>query len=249
MNRGYIKIWRKIEDSGLLQMHGTLALFIYMVMQASHKDTKVGTPSGVVNLSRGQFISGRHKLSAAVGLSEQSIRTALSNLQKLKILTSTATNHYTIYTIENYGQYQDSCDATNQQNNQQVTNNQPTGNQQVTTKQEFKNLSIKENKHTNAPSDKSLNAIEFDFSKGQFTNISGQIEIWKKAYPAVYVEAEVNKAAAWLVANPKNRKSNYARFLNNWLSKAQDKAPASHSRVPALENFESKDYGSEITLL
>lgn len=45
------------------------------------------------------------------------------------------------------------------------------------------------------------------------------------AYPAVDVEREIAKAHAWVLANPKNKKSNWARFLNGWLRKAQDKAP------------------------
>lgn len=48
---------------------------------------------------------------------------------------------------------------------------------------------------------------------------------WDKAYPAVNIDGELAKAAAWVIANPKNRKSNYARFLTNWLTKAQDRAP------------------------
>jgi len=47
---------------------------------------------------------------------------------------------------------------------------------------------------------------------------------WSEAYPAVNVPAELAKAAAWIIANPKNRKSNYARFLTNWLGRAQDNA-------------------------
>jgi len=29
--------------------------------------------------------------------------------------------------------------------------------------------------------------------------------------------------AAWLVANPKQRKKNYQRFITNWLSREQDR--------------------------
>jgi len=39
-------------------------------------------------------------------------------------------------------------------------------------------------------------------------------------------------AAAWLVANPKNVKSNYARFLTSWFKRAQDRAPR-HPQAPA----------------
>ena len=63
------------------------------------------------------------------------------------------------------------------------------------------------------------------FDGSSFQNVNGQLEGWKKAYPAVNVENELLKAAVWLIANPKNKKSNYARFLTNWISKAQDSAP------------------------
>lgn len=49
---------------------------------------------------------------------------------------------------------------------------------------------------------------------------------WRDAFPAIVVETEVARAGLWLTANPKNRKSNYERFLLNWLTRAQDKAPA-----------------------
>ena len=124
MQRGYIKIWRKIEDSGLLQMHGTLALFMFILLKAAHKPIKIGTPNGIVELERGQYMSGRHKLSADVSLSEQEIRTCLARLEKLDILRIKSTSRYSIYTVVNYSNYQD----TNQQGNQQSTSNQPAAN-------------------------------------------------------------------------------------------------------------------------
>lgn len=48
---------------------------------------------------------------------------------------------------------------------------------------------------------------------------------WQEAYPAISLGAELSKASAWILANPKNKKSNYARFLTNWLCRAQDNAP------------------------
>lgn len=146
MHRGYIKIWRKLEDSGLLQMHGTLALFMYMLMKATHKPTKVGTPIGVIELDRGQYISGRIKLAAALKLSEREIRTCLARLEQLGIISVKSTSKFSIYTIVNYNEYQDS----DQQSDQQTTSNRPADDQQSTTKQTHKNLSIKELKDTGA---------------------------------------------------------------------------------------------------
>lgn len=61
---------------------------------------------------------------------------------------------------------------------------------------------------------------------GEWVGISDPLMAkWKQAYPALSLDAELSKAAAWIIANPKNKKSNYARFLTNWLARAQDKAP------------------------
>lgn len=46
-----------------------------------------------------------------------------------------------------------------------------------------------------------------------------------EAYPAVDVAREIFAAEAWLVANPKNRKSDGPRFLTSWLTTAQNRAP------------------------
>lgn len=95
------------------------------------------------------------------------------------------------------------------------------------------------------------------FEEGQFLHVTDtQQATWAAAYPAVSVQAEVLKAAAWLDANPANKKSDYKRFLNGWLSRAQDKAPraqlAGHAqtrqqyaaprRTPAPENFAARTY-------
>ena len=64
------------------------------------------------------------------------------------------------------------------------------------------------------------------FYEGQFTNTERRASLWEAAYPAVNIKTEIAKAAAWLLANPKNAKQNYERFLTNWLGRAQERAPA-----------------------
>jgi uncharacterized protein YdaU (DUF1376 family) len=65
--------------------------------------------------------------------------------------------------------------------------------------------------------------IVFDGIK--FQNINGHLKAWEAAYPALNIEVELSKAAAWILSNPKNTKKQWARFINGWLSRAQDKAP------------------------
>jgi hypothetical protein len=67
--------------------------------------------------------------------------------------------------------------------------------------------------------------VSFDFSKGAFQGITEDDELrWQEAYPAVPIPPAISQAAAWLKANPANKKSNYERFLVNWFKRDQDKA-------------------------
>lgn len=52
-----------------------------------------------------------------------------------------------------------------------------------------------------------------------------QVERWREAYPAVDIVAEARRALAWVEANPSRRKTagGMQRFLNNWLSRSQDR--------------------------
>jgi len=66
------------------------------------------------------------------------------------------------------------------------------------------------------------------------------------AYPAVDVLAECRKALMWSKANPKMQKTHagMARFLNQWMSRAQDRGPSvplpranGHARQSADEGY------------
>ena len=51
------------------------------------------------------------------------------------------------------------------------------------------------------------------------------IEEYKTLYPNVDIEQEIRKIKAWTLSNPQRRKTKRGvlRFVNNWLSKSQDK--------------------------
>ena len=142
MHRGYVLVWRKIQDSGLMQMPNTLAVFLHILFSATHKDIKVGTPHGAIELKRGQYISGRKKLAEELEQTEREIRTSLKRLAELQILTIKTTTRYSIYTIENYSIYQD----INNKATSETTNKRPTDDQQTTTKQTHN--THKEHKYT-----------------------------------------------------------------------------------------------------
>lgn len=83
---------------------------------------------------------------------------------------------------------------------------------------------------TEGLSTSALASLRVAFAPEGFTVPPQLIEQWRTAYPALDVEREVRAAHAWAVANPANRKSNWTRFLVNWLARSQERAPRVRDR-------------------
>src|SRR6056297_2713976 len=136
MQRGYVKLWRKSLDSGLIQNHKLWAFWTWCLMKATHKKTKQMVGMQVVDLEPGQFVFGRKAAAKELKISEQTIRTCVQKLKTLQNLTIHATNKFSVISIINWEAYQQEDQQTNQQTNQQLTSNQPAANH----KQEHKNI-------------------------------------------------------------------------------------------------------------
>ena len=215
MHRGYVKLWRCIEDSGLVGQPTAFYLYSFLLLRATHKQKSFVAGGAVFNLDPGQILVGRNKLSEETGLSVQQIRTALELLKKLSIITCETTNKCTIVSIVNWDTYQNQQPAVNQQSNQQSnqrsTSGQPAVNQRLTTIQEYKNIRTEEYNTPPTPhSDKqeagtsllSMCAPSASPSGG-CPPIEGQANGRKKAYSDDFERfwakypRKVNKGAAW----------------------------------------------------
>ena len=51
-----------------------------------------------------------------------------------------------------------------------------------------------------------------------------QLAAWRKSFPALDLEAELNRAAGWILANEKLAPRDFGRFIFNWCSKGQNQA-------------------------
>jgi hypothetical protein len=213
MERGYVKIWRKLEDSGLLQMPNTLALFMFLLMKASRTKRKVGTSLGVIELLPGQYISGRKQLAELLEQGEQQIRTSLARLESMEIITSTPTSKYSLYTIVNYELYQDN----NQQVTSKLTNSQPASqpadNQHPTTKQECINISTSL-RSVDKPAPKRAKKTQLP---EDFTPCETAIQTLKAA--GLSVQGELAKFRDHAKANARTQADWQAAF-RTWASKA-----------------------------
>ena len=98
---------------------------MYCLLKASHSDHDQLVGDCIVNLKPGDLATGRNAISTGTGLTPQNVRTALSKLEKLGILTSKPTNKFSVISMTNWNQYQ--------QTNKQVTSSQQATNKQLTT--------------------------------------------------------------------------------------------------------------------
>lgn len=156
MHRGYVKLWRKIEDWSWFKSSKTLQLFIFLLIKANHQPyTFMG-----YEIDRGQVVTGRDSISRQLGMTAQSFREATKRLKTTNDITIKTTNKFSIISIVNFTLYQDK--TTNSTTNK-TTNQQPTNNQQTTTIKECKN--VKNEKNINIkPSDK-INPLFWEFKK------------------------------------------------------------------------------------
>src|SRR5699024_5190723 len=61
---------------------------------------------------------------------------------------------------------------------------------------------------------------------GEYAVKAADIELWRDAYPAADIFAELKKMRAWLDANPQRRKTakGIKRFITGWLEREQNRS-------------------------
>ena len=125
MNKGYVKLWRKALDSGMLKNHEVWVFWTYCLLKATHKPCKAIIGNQEVFLEPGQFVFGRRKAAEETNLSERQIRTCLDILKKWENVTIKTTNKYSVITIVKWQIYQQSIYENDHQNDQQPANKVP----------------------------------------------------------------------------------------------------------------------------
>lgn len=134
---GYVKLFRSMKRWGWYKDPNTKAVFIELLLRANYEP---GEYLGH-RIEAGQAVYGRKELAACLGLSEMQVRTAIKHLEDTHEINRKVTNRFTLVTIEKWAVYQ----SDTSDDNQQITNKQPTDNQQITTSKNIRNKEIKNN--------------------------------------------------------------------------------------------------------
>lgn len=167
MEGGWIKLWRAFLHSPIWQNPNLCRFALYCLMKATHKETKVAVGYKRVVLQPGQFVFGRKQAAKETKLSERTIRTCLTSLEKEHgFLTSQMTNRYSVISICKWELYQHRENENDQPNDQQATSKRPANDQQATTyKNVKKNKNVKNKEKESMPAEAGASSVEVPFTE------------------------------------------------------------------------------------
>ena len=155
MGKGYIKIYRDIEEHWIFQNDKYLKAWITIIMTVNHEDKKVLIGQKLFLCKRGQSLKSVQSWAKKFGKgwSIQRVKTLFKLLKNDGMIELEGMQKSTRLTVCNYETYQSGQPATNQQ----VTNSQLTANH----KQYISNTSINTLKNMYIPISEVWNLIGF----------------------------------------------------------------------------------------
>ncbi|WP_434310475.1 DUF6291 domain-containing protein [Hominifimenecus sp. rT4P-3] len=129
-----------------------------------------------------------------------------------------------------------------QNEKQEVSELEPEENQIETeqNQKEKKKEQEKEKVNSSATEKESSCVESFSLNDGTEYMISeNDVELFQQLYPEIHVKQELRNIKAWCLANPEKRKtrSGAKRFLNSWLSRAQNSAKGNRFRSESPNRF------------
>ena len=135
---GWIKVHRKILDNPVISKDADyLSVWIYLLLNATHKEIPVIFKGKKILLIPGQLITGRKSISDDLSISESKIYRILNDFKSEQQIKQQTSNKNSLITILKWNEYQNN----EQQNEQQMNNKRTTNEQPVNTN---KNVRMKE---------------------------------------------------------------------------------------------------------
>lgn len=134
---GWIKIHRKILENPIICKDSDyLAVWIYLLLNATHKEIPALFKGKKIILQKGQLITGRKSIASQLKISESKIFRIINDFKSEQQIEQQTSNKNSLISILNWDKYQN----IEQQNEQQMNNKRTTDEQQVNTNKNVKNV-------------------------------------------------------------------------------------------------------------
>jgi len=107
MYRGYVKLWRKLEDSAIFQNEKALKIWIWFLLRANHQEKDLLIGRKIIKIKQGEFMTSFPHLQDDLKFAMSTIHFWVNKLEELGMIESKKTNKYTLIKIKNWEDYQD----------------------------------------------------------------------------------------------------------------------------------------------
>ena len=119
---GWVKIHRKMLDNPIVCKDSEhLSIWIYLLLNATHKEIPALFKGKKIFLQPGQLITGRKLIAKKLDISESKVKRTLLELESDQQIVRERSNQNSLISIVNWIKYQ----ANDQQNDQQMTSQRP----------------------------------------------------------------------------------------------------------------------------
>ena len=137
MHRGYVTVHRKILDNPVVFKDADhIAVWIYLMLNATHKNFQALFKGQSITLLPGQLITGRLSIAKKLKINDSKVKRILNLFKNEQLIDQQTTNQNSLITLVSWGKYQKS----DQQSDQRVTNGWTTDDQRVTTNKNVNNV-------------------------------------------------------------------------------------------------------------
>lgn len=217
MERGFIKLWRKSQDSQVFQNAELWKVWTWCLMRANHKQNwvtiKTGRGETEVRVDPGQFIFGRKAAAKELKMPESSIWKRMKKLKNIENVNIKSDSKYSIVSIVNWEAYNSDEQKGDSKGDKQVTSKEQARN----TEKNDKNYKNDKNKEKIYKKEKSSNN-KIKFAEYVLMTNEEMVKLTKR-----YGESRSNKMIEvldnYMGANPKKRRyESHYRAILSWVA-------------------------------
>lgn len=134
---GWLKLHRQILENPIVMKDSDhLAVWIYLLLNATHKEYPAIFKGEKITLQPGQLLTGRKAISDKLSIQESKVKRILTSFETDQQIDRQRGNKNSLISIVQWDKYQE----RDQQNDQQMTSKRPASDQQVTTNKNVKNI-------------------------------------------------------------------------------------------------------------
>jgi len=106
MSAGYVKLWRKMLEGGILEDAAMLQLWIWLLLNATHQPRKLLYRGETYQLQPGQVFASERFLAEKLRVTKSTLRRRFSAMKSDHRITTEAVHRGTVITICNWETYQ-----------------------------------------------------------------------------------------------------------------------------------------------